>query len=222
MSSARGQLAILAAYGIVLARIALSTRLVAYVRPATRPLILVAGVAVALVGICAFTTSRTEHTSVRSLGWLPIAPLLVLLLVPPPGAGALAGARPPARPGPPSGSMPPLPDGNPARVDLSEVVQRAIWEPGTLARRQLRVVGYVVAREPTGLVVGRLSITCCAADAQQDEITARRTGTAGSYAAGQWVAVTGRFAGMSAAHRFAPELIASRIAVVAPPTDPYD
>jgi uncharacterized repeat protein (TIGR03943 family) len=223
---ARRPTLLLALYGLALLRIGTSDRLLFYVRPATRSYVLAAGATLAVVGGAHWLRVGTSrpHDSASPTGWLVLAPVLALSLVPPPTDGAVTGVSRTAPPKRSASVLKPLPQGELVGLHLAEVVQRAAWGPSTLRGRRLRVIGFVAHLGERRYAVARLSITCCAADAQQDEIDVR-------LAPGrqpppvhpdQWVAVTGRFVGMSAGESFVPVLVATSIAGVPAPANPYD
>lgn len=221
---ARDGYAALAVFGLVLLRIAASDRLLLYVRPATRPYVLATGVAVALAGAAAWLTATEPRLRSPRVAVLLVAPVLAVVLVPPPSDGALVGtprAGPPTRP---DAALAPLRGPDPVAMDVAVLVQRAVWAPHSLVGHRLRVLGFVTAQRTGGLTIARLSITCCAADAQQDDVEVRVPAGAGTspVPSDRWISVIGRFVGMSARNRFLPLLIASKLDAVAAPADPYD
>jgi uncharacterized membrane protein YcgQ (UPF0703/DUF1980 family) len=106
-------------------------------------------------------------------------------------------------------------------LGLSDIVIRSAWDHGqSLRGHRLRVIGFVRDAMAPGFVLTRLAITCCAADAERNDIEVRTAAPAP--ARDSWVEVTGRFAGMSTILPDTPVLIASGTRAIAEPADPYE
>jgi len=151
-----------------------------YVKEGLRPLLLAAGaVLVATAGATAWyergrhrtpgTAGNTHHGAARHappIAWLLLLPVLALVLVAPPALGSYSALRtgtalqrPPA--------FAPLPPGDPVRLGLSDYAARAVYDRGrSLDGRRVRVTGFVaLAPDGTPYLV-RMTLNCCAADAQ--------------------------------------------------------
>ncbi|HKC29373.1 MAG TPA: TIGR03943 family protein, partial [Jatrophihabitans sp.] len=198
---------LLAIFGAVLLRLGGSDRLLFYVRPSTRPYVVAAGAVLLVVGLAGWLGAPSRRCSRTPwAGWLILVPVLAVAAVVPPPQGVLVGSP---RDGPPSRSddaTEALRGTDPVTLKLSEFVVRATWAPATLRGRVLRVLGFVAGRRSGAFTLARLSITCCAADAQRDDIEARLGDGVRAPPAGTWVQVTGRFTGMSRRNRFVPVL----------------
>ena len=218
MSSRPGFLLLLT-FGALLVRVAAGDRLVAYVRPANRPYVLAAGAVVAVLGVILWLAPRRPVHRPSRLDCLLLVPIIALVFVAPPSQGALVGHRREGAPARSAGIAEALRGPDPITLRLAEVVQRASWAPGSLRGHRLRVTGFVSSRQPGVIILGRLSITCCAADAQEDDIEVR--GTDGRYPRRQWLTVTGRFAGLAPGRRFVPVLMATSVAATDAPANPY-
>ena len=221
MSGRPGYLLLLI-FGALLVRVAAGGRLVAYVRPANRPYVLAAGAVVAVLGVMLWLAPRQLVHRPSRLGGLLLVPIIALVFVAPPTQGALVGHRRTGAPGRSAGIAAALRGPEPIALRLAEVVQRASWAPASLHAHVLRVIGFVSSQQPGVIMLGRLSITCCAADAQEDDIEVRvGTRTNGDYARGQWLTVTGRYAGLAPGQRFVPVLAATSVAATDAPANPY-
>ncbi len=227
--------------GVLLARLALDGSFRRYVRPGMGVWLVVSGVLLALLGLLILWRQRSgrheehdEHPDHEGhdhavgehqerVGWLLMAPVLALLLIAPGPLGAFAldrtGSAVTLRSG--GAVFTPLdPAGGPHPMTLIEFDQRAFdgTDGATFNGTEVRLVGFVGPDQDTGFLVGRYSIACCAADALA--ATALVTGWAGPVPPrDSWVEVTGRFEPGGTRD---PKLVASRVAVVPPPDDPYE
>jgi uncharacterized repeat protein (TIGR03943 family) len=248
----RTQSFVLLLFGAALCRLATSDALLRYVRPVARPWVLLAGigmVGLAIWSLVASYRSRTApHTSVTTpiasseapldtateaadihghrgasrAAWLIVAPVVAVLVVAPPALGAFSAARtPPTVTKPPDIHFPALSGPDPVPLPLIDLATRAIWDDGrTLTGRQLRLTGFVVHGDQGGFLLARLVITCCAADARPIDIEVH---TASSFpAAGGWVSVIGRYAGLSPTDTTLPVVRADVVTAVKQPSNPYD
>jgi uncharacterized repeat protein (TIGR03943 family) len=215
----RTQSLVLLIFGAALVRLAAGDALLHYVRPVARAPLLVAAVAMLLLGaVPAGLRGRADRGSRAS--WLVLAPVLAIALIAPPALGAFTARRPPVTPPKPDAGFATLPSTGPVPITLSDVVLRTVWGASdTLRGRRLVVVGFVARPTGTGFVLARLVITCCAADAEPydlDIVTSLRAPPTGT-----WVAVTARFVGPSHADKVVPVLDSARFVPVAQPSDPY-
>jgi uncharacterized repeat protein (TIGR03943 family) len=108
------------------------------------------------------------HAHRRGIGWLIAVPIVLLAFVVPPALGPQAAA-PLAVTLSPSElrqPFPPLPAGRAPEVSLKEVMKRvALDSAGTLNSRLIAVVGFSL-KDGSATDLARITIFCCAADAQ--------------------------------------------------------
>jgi uncharacterized repeat protein (TIGR03943 family) len=233
--SNRAQAFVVLLFGLVLLRLAVSDLLLRFVRAGTRPLVLVAGTLVVLLGIWSLVAAgrgddRADarpsssdahgHSGASRLAWLAVLPTVAVSVVGPPALGAFTAGR-----GTRSATLPtgqvfgPLVEGSTARLSIVEFAVRALDHDGrTLVHRPVSLTGFVVKPLSGGFLLARLVITCCAADALPVEVQVMATATAP--AANEWVRVTGTYAGQ-APHNL-PVLTATSVRPVPMPSDPYD
>ncbi len=230
--TARTQAFVLLLFGGALLRLATSDALLRYVRPASRPWVLLAGVAIVLLAgwtllsrtgpIEAASTDAHGHAAPARAAWLVLAPVVAILIVAPPALGSYSASRIPVQVAKPSDvHLPALPAGDPVRLSMGDFLTRSVWDDGrTLTSRQVSLTGFVLHDEQHGFLLARLVITCCAADARPIEIgiqTATPTPPVDS-----WVTVTGEYAGSYPGDTYLPVLKASTVTPVAEPANPYD
>ena len=220
----RVQAAVLMVLGAVLVRLACSSELASYVRPGTRPLVLAAGAVLGLVGALTARPGPASRAGSQApatrAAWLLLAPVLSIAIVAPPALGVLTASRPPVAPPRPSSGFTALPGSGTVTIRLSDIVLRTVWHAGsTLQGRTLRVIGFVARTTGHGFVLARLVITCCAADARPYDIDI--TELPRPPPPGQWVAVTGRYLGASAAGAVVPAMRAAEVAPISQPAVPY-
>jgi uncharacterized repeat protein (TIGR03943 family) len=141
---------------------------------------------------------HTGHAHRRGIGWLIAVPVLLLAFVVPPALGAQAAA-PIAitlSPNELRQPFPPLPAGRAPEVSLKEVMKRvALDSAGTLNSRLITIVGFTLKAD-SGTDLARITIFCCAADAQLGRLHLR--GPAAAAAAelpdNTWIRVEGTIA----------------------------
>ena len=233
-----------AVVGVLLARLALDGSFRRYVRPGMGVWLVASGVLLTLLGLLilwrqrgarrgdhADTADHPDHAGhdhpagehQERVGWLLLAPVLALLLIAPGPLGAFAldrtGSAVTLRSG--GAVFAPLdPAGGPQAMTVIEFDQRAFdgTDGSSFNGAEVRLVGFVGPTEGGGFLVARYSIACCAADALA--ATALVTGWAGPVPPRDaWVEVTGRFEPGGTRD---PRLVASSVAVVPPPDDPYE
>lgn len=111
---------------------------------------------------------HTGHAHRRGIGWLIAVPVVLLAFVVPPALGPRAAA-PLAitlSPNELRQPFPPLPVGRAPEVSLKEVMKRvALDSAGTLNSRLITIVGFTLKAD-SGTDLARITIFCCAADAQ--------------------------------------------------------
>lgn len=135
------------------------------------------------------------HEHRHGIGWLIAIPVLLLAFVVPPALGAQAAAPLAVTLAPNEfrQPFPPLPAGRAPEVSLKEVMKRlALDSAGTLNSRLITVVGFTLKADG-GTDLARITIFCCAADAQLGRLHLR--GPAAAAAAelpdNTWIRVEG-------------------------------
>lgn len=191
LRSRAGALLALATGGLLL-RLVLTGAHTAYVRSSTGWLLALAGVVLLLAGGSALLRGDEGHVHPppRAAALL-LLPLGLLVLVSPPALGAWyvahAGAATvvTAR----AGDDDPLPAGNaPVRLSLRETLRRST-DGTTLAGRQVALTGFAGGADAEGrLLLTRLAVRCCAADAVPLQVAVHVAGPLP--AEGTWLTVT--------------------------------
>jgi uncharacterized repeat protein (TIGR03943 family) len=218
---------LIALVGAAVLRLTLSGAYLRYVQNGMRPWLLIAGVALVVVG--AFTVLRSllapsadDSDDRPREGWLLLAPIAVLLLVAPPALGAYGvdrAAPVDVRSG--HGEFAPLPKAaGPVAMSLLEYGQRAFDGDGrSLRDATVSLTGFVAdGADSTSFRLARYQIACCAADAAA--MIVKVIGISGRPPArDEWVTVTGRFHPTSGD---TPELTALTIQSIPVPEDPYE
>ncbi|WP_328451201.1 TIGR03943 family putative permease subunit [Amycolatopsis sp. NBC_00438] len=238
--------------GGALVKIAVNGDYLRYVKPAQQPWIIAGGAVMVLLGVVAVVrdllAARAKapetaghddghdhdhdhedgHAHSARPAWLLLVPVLAVFLVAPPALGADSVIRTEAR-APASAAaanaaaFPPLPAGNVVPLPVNEFVSRAGWDKaGTLDGRTVSLTGFVVHAEGR-VLLARLVISCCAADAFP--VTVHLTGTdAARYASDAWIQVTGQVVPGTAtqANSYTPDFTAASVATVPTPKDPYE
>jgi uncharacterized repeat protein (TIGR03943 family) len=189
------------ATGLLALWMGLTDAMLKYLKPSMRPWLVLAGALLVAVGIRGFVRARRQaddgHTHRQGVGWLLIAPILVVLILGQQSLGAFAASRSNTR------NLPPysfdiegyaiahgqeIPDLQLVDVYLGSS-QRGNRE--YLAQHAVRLRGFVThstALGKHGFVLNRFLVSCCAADA-----TPIRLGIIGADAVpkvGRWVEVT--------------------------------
>jgi uncharacterized repeat protein (TIGR03943 family) len=215
--------------GAVLLRLTFTDTYERYVKGGMGVWLTIAGFAILALGIVtlvrAIRGSGTEHDHDHNhgvgVGWLLIAPIAALLLVAPPTLGSYGVSRA-ANVNVRSGGgvfekLEPRPE--PVEMTLTEYGQRAYDHNGTSFNGQpVKLTGFVAGDVDGGFDLARYTISCCAADAAPAVV--RVLGTSGTPPSrDQWVTVTGTFQRDGGD---IPNLIATSVAQIAAPTDPYE
>lgn len=150
-----------------------------YVKSGLRPLLLLSGAV--LIAAAAATVwyewrrrphsghSGEQHREPR-VSWLLTLPLFALILVAPPALGSYSANHTGTALTEPLG-YPDLPDEGPLRLGVGEYAARAVYDHGRHLRgRPLSITGFV-ALDGSGVpYLVRMSLNCCAADAQPVKI----------------------------------------------------
>jgi uncharacterized repeat protein (TIGR03943 family) len=215
--------------GALMIRLAVGGAYAKYVRAGMGPLLLVAGVLLAGLGLAGVVRALRRRAPVdvhghhhsERIGWLLLAPVLALLLVTPPTLGSFGVARSAAVNVTSGGKVfDALPTGRTVPMTLLEFDQRAAdHRGGSFGTTPVRLTGFVTpSSDAQGFRIARYQIACCAADAVASVV--RVTGASGSRPArDQWVTVTGTF---TPAADGIPELHAVSLAEISTPEDPYE
>ena len=231
--------ALLLLLGLATAIITISGVYTRYVKPSLLPWL--AAVAVLLIVLALSAIVRdlrrgrddktgsdepTGHAHRRGIGWLIAVPVLLLAFVVPPALGAQAAA-PIAitlSPNELRQPFPSLPAGRAPEVSLKEVMKRvALDSAGTLNSRLITIVGFTLKAD-SGTDLARITIFCCAADAQLGRLHLR--GPAAAAAAelpdNTWIRVEGTIAPPAdAASPAIPTMTVSTLTPVDAPANTY-
>jgi uncharacterized repeat protein (TIGR03943 family) len=224
--------------GLLTLRLTLDGSYERYVRASMRPWLLVAGVALLVLGIVTLITGlRRQRAGVAEhedeadhedeehgvgVGWLLVAPVAALLLVAPPTLGSFGVDRALAvrvRAG--HSSLPPLAASTrPVPMTLLEFTERSFDHDGASMRGAvISLTGFVAAGSTsTSFRLARYQIACCAADAAAAVV--RVTGFSGTAPArDQWITVTGRATRPAGGY---PVLVVTSMRSITAPEDPYE
>ena len=150
-----------------------------YVKPSILPWLAAVAVLLIVLAVSAILrdlrrrgddrTGPHEHPGHRrGIAWLIAVPIVLLAFVVPPALGAQAAAplTVTLSPNELRQPFPPLPAGRAPEVSLKEVMKRvALDSAGTLNSRLISVVGFTL-KGAGGTDLARITIFCCAADAQ--------------------------------------------------------
>lgn len=223
--------------GALMIRLAVGGTYAKYVRTGMGPLLLIAGVLLAGLGLFGVvrvlrrghrpaTTDghahgHEHHHHSERIGWLLLVPMLALLLVTPPTLGSFGVGRSAAVNISSGGKVfSALPAGRTVPMTLMEYDERTVDHHGaSFGTTQVRLTGFVTpSSDSRGFRIARYQIACCAADAVASVV--RVTGASGSRPArDQWVTVTGTYTPSS---DNVPELHAISLAEIPTPVDPYE
>jgi uncharacterized repeat protein (TIGR03943 family) len=218
--------------GALMIRLAVGGAYAKYVRAGMGPLLLIAGILLAGLGLFGVVRALGRrgrgpaedahgHQHSERIGWLLLAPVLALLLVTPPTLGSFGVNRSAAVSVTSGGKVfSALAPGRTVPMTLLEFDERTVDHKGaSFGTTQVRLTGFVTPSSDTqGFRIARYQIACCAADAVASVV--RVTGASGSKPArDQWVTVTGTF---TAAADGVPELHAVSLAEIPTPKDPYE
>ena len=222
--------------GIVTLRVALSSLMLNYVRPAMRPWLIASGAVLCFLGVVGFLRATRPHRDhdeghhdhpPSKAAWLLLLPVLAASLMTPQALGSFAADRQAtvrAEPGQDFGPLPRPVDGA-VELTLTEFNNRAIADTKqSLKGKTVRLIGFVSAADPdsdAGFVLNRFAISCCAADARAmqvtvDALTAPRPNA--------WVEVTGRWKPTPASGDIyaVPVLVGKELNTIKQPEVPYE
>jgi len=219
--------------GVVVLRLTLTDTYRRYVQGGMGKWLLIAGVALILVGLVTLVNALRnvepeeahghdhEHTHRVGVGWLLLAPIAALLLVAPPTLGAYGVNRAGAvkvKPG--KAFFKPLQKADaPVEMTVLEYIERALEHNGASFHGvPVKLTGFVAGAEAGGFRLARYQIACCAADATPVALDV--VGTSGTPPSDdQWVVVTGTF--QRGGGDF-PRLAATSVVEIPAPDDPYE
>ncbi|GAB2987107.1 TIGR03943 family protein [Amycolatopsis acidiphila] len=218
--------------GGALLKIGLNGDYLRYVKPAQQPWVLAGGAVMVALGAVAIVRDIRAHHADDGHGhhhlarsaWLLMLPVLAVFLVAPPALGSDSVTRTEARaPAQSQAVFPPLPQGEVVPLSLTDLVTRAGWDSGgSLNGRTVRLTGFVTHSHGS-VLLARMIITCCAADAYP--LTVRLAGPTGAaYPDDTWLEVTGQVVPGTAtrADRYTPDLVVASVRRIAQPRDPYE
>jgi uncharacterized repeat protein (TIGR03943 family) len=155
-------------------RASLTDMYLRYVKESLQPFLIAASGLLVVTGLITLwyalrqPSDEHEHRDSR-VGWLLVAPVIGLVLVAPPALGSYSATTagtsiPEAEP---ANGFAPLPETSLVELTVLEYAARAIWDDGrSLAGRRLRLTGFLVHGEDGTPHLGRLVLSCCAADAR--------------------------------------------------------
>lgn len=231
MTAAGGTISMLV--GAVVLRLTFTDTYRRYVQPAMGKWLLVAGIALILLGLVTLVNALRnvepeeahghdhEHSHSVGVGWLLLAPIAALLLVAPPTLGAYGVNRAGAihvKPG--KAFFKPLQRKDaPVQMTLLEYIERSLEHNGASFHAvPVKLTGFVAGSEAGSFRLARYQIACCAADATP--IVMEVVGTSGTPPSNdQWVTVTGTFRPGGGE---LPRLAATSIVEIPAPQDPYE
>lgn len=229
MTAAGGTISLLV--GAVLLRLTVTGTYRRYVRVGMRPWLLIAALAVIVLGAVTlvralrharFVDAHGHHRGgADRVGWLLLAPIAALLLVAPPTLGSYGvarGAVVDVRAGAPVFDRLD-PSADPVPMTLLEFGQRAFEHGGaSFDGASVRLTGFVADRQADGFRLARYRIACCAADAAP--VVIQVVGIHGmTPSRDQWVTVTGSF---EPGGDEVPRLAATSVVQIPAPDEPYE
>jgi len=205
----QAQAVIMLLLGGAVLKISLGDLYLRYVKEGLRPFLIAAG---ALLVIAAVMTLWHEYRGQLEehdhdddhghehahggpiVGWLIIAPVLGLLLVAPPAMGAYAaGQSGTALSTAAESDYPPLPPGDVVPITVLDYASRAVFDKGqSLGERRVKLVGFLVTSTDGKQVLGRMILSCCAADARPIKVAFAGQGPTGM-ADDSWVEIVGTY-----------------------------
>ena len=171
-----------------------------YVKPSMRPMLVVSGFLLILLGIAEAWSRRKpdegddhaghNHSKVPRVAWLLFLPALSLLFYAPPALGAYTASRAATKAVPVQDSFDPLPATSPLPITLTDFTTRVQQDrKRAIKGRTVQMTGFVTPDK--GAVywdLTRIMISCCAADAQSIKV---RVYGIPALSANTWVTITG-------------------------------
>ncbi|MGA6164398.1 TIGR03943 family putative permease subunit [Amycolatopsis magusensis] len=214
-----------------------------YVKPAHQPWVIAGGAIMVLLGVVAIGRdllaarrsaapaepyAHDGHQHPARSAWLLMVPVLAVFLVAPPALGSDSVTRTQGRT-PQSSALrdaqlfPALPEQAVVPLPVSEFVTRAGWDSsGSLNGRTVSLSGFV-ARDGADVLLARLVIGCCAADANPVTVRLLGPGTEG-LKPDAWIEVTGEVVPGTTTREtnYTPDLTLASVRPVPAPKDPYE
>lgn len=209
------QVALLVLSGVGLLRVSLfSEAYLRYVKEGMRPLLIVSGVLLVLLGAAEAWSARRrpaerpaedgdggdgsggghghghDHSGVPRVAWLLFLPALSLLFYAPPALGSYTASReaPKVVAVVAEDGFDPLPATSPLPITLTDFTQRVQQDrTRAIEGRTVRMTGFVTPADG-GWYLTRIMMSCCAADAQSVKV---RVHGVRAPEADTWVTVTG-------------------------------
>lgn len=222
--------------GGALCKIAWNGSYLRYVKPSLLPFLVSAGVVILALGLISIVrdvraalphADHSDHDDHAGRSpWLLLLPVLAIFLVAPPALGADTVSRSASvAPQRSSVDFPPLPDGPAPALRMSDFVTRAVWDnAGSLNGRQVRLLGFVVHGDHGATYLGRLVISCCAADAAPLKVRLNGRPGLGSLPQDAWFEVRGQLVPGSATPEagYTPTFTVSDLHPAPTPPEPYE
>jgi uncharacterized repeat protein (TIGR03943 family) len=213
--------------GLLTLRLTVDGTFTRYVQTGMRPWLLIAGVALLMLGLVALVAALRANEDIGleeghgvGVGWLLLAPVVTLLLVAPPSLGSFGVDRsPPIRITTGKSQLPPLDAAaGPVSMTLLEYTERAFDHDGqSMGDATVELTGFVSADGSGEFDLARYQIACCAADASAAVV--HIVGVASAPPRDQWVTVTGSYTPGSSD---VPALAATSLQEIPTPDDPYE
>ncbi len=216
--------------GAMALRLGLTDAALAYVKPSLRPLLVVAGVVLVLVGIAGLRAGRAskadEHDHpAPSAAWLLVLPVVAVFLIAPAPLGSYAASRQSdSRAIERRAVTSPLPaavDGA-VPVSMRDFLVRAV-NGRELEGITVRLTGFATT-DGKGVALNRFRVTCCAADGIAMRV--RLDGLPGTPADDSWFVVEGQ---LQPGERDAdgglatlPRLTVTKATPTTPPSNQYE
>ncbi|MFD4872779.1 TIGR03943 family putative permease subunit [Streptomyces sp. NPDC058420] len=171
-----------------------------YVKPSMRPMLVVSGFLLILLGIAEAWSRRKpdegddhaghHHSKVPRVAWLLFLPALSLLFYAPPALGAYTASRAATKAVPVQDAFDPLPATSPLPITLTDFTTRVQQDrKRAIKGRTVQMTGFVTPDKGTEYWdLTRIMISCCAADAQSIKV---RVYGIPALSANTWVTITG-------------------------------
>ena len=221
--------------GGAVVRLSISGSYTNYVKPGMRPFLTVAAALLVALGVygllrdelsrppksSAATAERNDGHPAPRTAWLLLLPVLTIFLIAPPPLGAYAASHGTVSVPEPGAPLPAL-HGDPADLDVTDFVVRAVWDDGkTLAGHRVRMTGFVTPGSGGAWYLTRIQISCCAADARPVKVAVLG---APAFAADTWVQVVGTWSPGGGTQRAdaIPLLRVQSVRTTVRPANPYD
>ena len=223
------QAAILFLLGAALLHAGTTDLYLRYVKSGLRPLLLLSAVVLIAAALATVWYERRAPAPVGHpeprVSWLLALPLLALILVAPPALGSYSAVRTGTALQQPYGYTA-LPPTGTLRLAVADYAARAVYDHGrSLKGRRLEITGFV-ATAPSGTpYLVRMTLNCCAADAQPVKIAL--TGEVPPVLRPDtWLRVTGTYTPRTTKDPVnggpVPYLEVTEAVPVKTPQDPYD